>query len=199
VDPAVDETGTPYAFTAGDPVNQSDPSGLAYDPEDPASGPSAIPDSLDQADIDIATGQYEHGGAEALNEETDRELLLQEEEDCDGRYTENYRSANLSKFSNYIFGEQYADNGKAAMFESWGYTAEDSAKLTDLYEEQANRAFAEGDYSPGQESKYGEKIEITIEIPGEGESSGKTYSVTSVWMVEENGTGLRLITPYGGR
>jgi hypothetical protein len=27
VDPLVDETGTPYAFTAGDPVNGSDPSG----------------------------------------------------------------------------------------------------------------------------------------------------------------------------
>jgi hypothetical protein len=28
VDPLVDETGTPYAFTDGDPVNGSDPSGL---------------------------------------------------------------------------------------------------------------------------------------------------------------------------
>jgi hypothetical protein len=28
VDPLVDETGTPYAFTDGDPVNEADPSGL---------------------------------------------------------------------------------------------------------------------------------------------------------------------------
>jgi len=29
VDPLVDETGTPYAFTGGDPVNESDPSGAS--------------------------------------------------------------------------------------------------------------------------------------------------------------------------
>jgi hypothetical protein len=30
VDPAVDETGTPYAFVAGDPVNGSDPDGMLF-------------------------------------------------------------------------------------------------------------------------------------------------------------------------
>jgi len=40
VDPLVDETGTPYAFTDGDPVNGSDPSGLytpCWDALDPLS------------------------------------------------------------------------------------------------------------------------------------------------------------------
>jgi hypothetical protein len=39
VDPLVNETGTPYAFTDGDPVNESDPSGLSvYLRFDPLAG-----------------------------------------------------------------------------------------------------------------------------------------------------------------
>lgn len=30
VDPLVAETGTPYAYTGGDPVNRSDPNGLSF-------------------------------------------------------------------------------------------------------------------------------------------------------------------------
>jgi RHS repeat-associated protein len=58
VDPAVDVTGTPYAFTSGDPVNDSDPSGLSGNATDAAcNGGEAPPPGETQAQACAAAEQ----------------------------------------------------------------------------------------------------------------------------------------------
>jgi uncharacterized protein RhaS with RHS repeats len=57
VDPLVDETGQPYAYTGGDPVNAKDPAGtFTFDPEGGAGGGSSSSDD-DESIVDaLASG-----------------------------------------------------------------------------------------------------------------------------------------------
>ena len=51
----------------------------------------------------------------------------------------------MEKFSGYIFSEKYAKNGKKALFESFGYTIEDSEWLKVEYERQGKKKYLNGD------------------------------------------------------
>ena len=63
-------------------------------------------------------------------------------------------SANVSKFSEYLFKEG-ATHGKAAIFERFGYSAANSKDLAALYEEQAAAKFKAGEYTLGKADEYG--------------------------------------------
>ena len=91
-------------------------------------------------------------------------------------------TAPIEKFSNYIFKEG-ATHGKDAVFKGLGYSAEDSAQMAKLWEEQAAAKYAQGQYTLGKLDQYGQRINITIDVPGVGTAARKTSSVTSGWII----------------
>jgi len=105
-------------------------------------------------------------------------------------------TAPIEKFSNYIF-KGGATHGKDAVFKSLGYGAQDSVKLAKMWEEQAALKFANGEYTLGKLDQYGQRINITIHVPGVGASAGKSSSITSGWMIRPDGT-ITLNTPFSG-
>lgn len=82
------------------------------------------------------------------------------------------------------------------MFETWGYTATDSAWLVDAYIHQAKEKYIEGRYVLGELNQYGQRINIQITLPRKDGSGAVTYRTG--WVVEPNGR-IRLVTPYGGK
>ena len=102
-----------------------------------------------------------------------------------------------SKFDPYLFdvkGEYR--HGKNQVFESWGYTVEDSAFLKAEIEKQARQKYVLGDYMLGKLNDKGQRISIRVEI---NRKDGRgTVSFITGWMVEPNGE-IRLNTPYGGK
>lgn len=71
----------------------------------------------------------------------------------------------IEKFSGYIFSEKYEKNGKKVLFESFGYTIEDSEWLKVEYERQAKKKYLNGDYIiRGLNPQYGQDINIVIEL-----------------------------------
>jgi filamentous hemagglutinin len=101
-------------------------------------------------------------------------------------------SADVAKFSDYAFVTD-----KAPVFESYGYTAEDSQELADLYERQAAEKYASGDYTQGKLDQYGQRITIQIDLPGQGAAAGRSTILNTGWIVEPGGS-IRLITPFAG-
>jgi hypothetical protein len=101
-------------------------------------------------------------------------------------------SADVAKFSDYAFVTD-----KAPVFESYGYTAEDSQELADLYEQQAAEKYAGGDYTEGKLDQYGQRITIQIDLPGQGAAAGRSTILNTGWMIEPGGS-IRLITPFAG-
>lgn len=101
------------------------------------------------------------------------------------------------KFARYALDPTNDKNkGKAAMFQSWGYTAVDSKYLMAEYERQAREKYLAGDYVLGLLNVYGQRISIQVTLPrnnGEG-----TIIFITGWLVEPNGI-IRLVTPYGGK
>jgi len=120
-----------------------------------------------------------------------------------GEYSDFERSslaakgtAPVAKFSDYIFKEG-ATHGKDAVFKGLGYEASHSAQLAQMWEQQAAAKFAKGDYTLGKLDQYGQRINITIDVPGVGASAGKSSSMTSGWMMKPDGT-ISLNTPFSG-
>jgi hypothetical protein len=105
-------------------------------------------------------------------------------------------TAPIEKFSNYIFKEG-ATHGKDAIFRGLGYGAEDSAQLAKMWQEQAAAKYAQGQYTLGKLDQYGQRINITIDVPGVGNAAGKSSSVTSGWMIRPDGS-ITLNTPFSG-
>ncbi len=105
-------------------------------------------------------------------------------------------TAPVEKFSQYIFKEG-ATHGKDVVFKGLGYGAEDSAQLAKLWEQQAAAKYAKGEYTLGKLDQYGQRINITIDVPGVGAAAGKSSSMTSGWMVKPDGT-ITLNTPFSG-
>jgi hypothetical protein len=101
-------------------------------------------------------------------------------------------TADVAKFSNYAFVTD-----KAPVFESYGYTAEDSQQLADLYEQQAAEKYASGDFTEGKLDQYGQRITIQIDLPGQGAAAGRSTILNTGWMIEPGGS-IRLITPFAG-
>ncbi|QEM81963.1 hemagglutinin repeat-containing protein [Halomonas binhaiensis] len=100
------------------------------------------------------------------------------------------------KFSDYIFKPD-ADHGKNVVFESLGYTADDSANLSRIWQVQAAQKYASGEFTLGKADQYGQRINIEIALPGKGAASGQTSYLQSGWMVQPDGS-LKLNTPFSG-
>ena len=101
------------------------------------------------------------------------------------------------KFARYALDPTNSKNkGKAAMFESWGYTAADSKWMMAEYERQAKEKYIAGEYWLGELNSYGQRINIYITIPRKDGTGSLTYKTG--WIAEPNGK-IRLVTPYGGR
>ncbi len=103
---------------------------------------------------------------------------------------------NVRKFSEYIFKDG-TDHGKDVVFKNLGYGAESSDDLVKLYQEQAAKKFANGDYTLGKLDDYGQRINIEIELPGIGNAAGNTSYLKSGWMILEDGS-IKLNTPFTG-
>ena len=102
----------------------------------------------------------------------------------------------FSKFDPYLFDpDNFYKHGKNKMFESWGYSINDSRWLQKEIEKQALEKYISGDYFLGKLNKEGQRISIRIEIPGK--NAKETVSFITGWMVYPNGH-IQLTTPYGG-
>lgn len=111
----------------------------------------------------------------------------------------NFATSNSdsSKFDPYLFnrGMAYSHN-KQKLFESWGYTIDDADWLQKTIEEQGVEKYINGDYDLGLLNKYGQRINIRVEIPRKDKEG--TVSFLTGWMVCPNGR-IQLNTPYGGK
>lgn len=106
-------------------------------------------------------------------------------------------NSEYSKFDPYLFDlENYYKHGKNKAFESWSYTIADSQWLKGEIERQATDKYALGNYSLGVLNKYGQHINIRVEIPRK-DGAGKVSFITG-WTVYPNGR-IKLNTPYGGK
>jgi hypothetical protein len=103
-------------------------------------------------------------------------------------------AADERKFAEYIF-KPGADHGKNVVFESLGYSIEDSQKLTKMWELQAAEKYAKGEFKLGRKDDFGQRVDIEIELPGQGASAGKTSYLISGWMILSDGS-IKLNTPF---
>ncbi len=91
----------------------------------------------------------------------------------------------IEKFSRYIFSKKYEENGKKVLFESFGYTMEDSEWLKAEYERQAKQKYLNGDYIiRGLNPQYGQDINIVIELLT---PIGRRVEIISGWKVHPLG------------
>lgn len=101
------------------------------------------------------------------------------------------------KFDPYLFNTQNRHpHGKDKLFKQWGYTVEDASWLQKEFEKQAAKKYSLGEYELGVLNKYGQRINIRIEIPRQ-DRAGDISFITG-WTVCPGGK-LKLNTPYGGR
>lgn len=70
----------------------------------------------------------------------------------------------LEKFTGYVFGEKYKDNGKIKLFKDLGFTVEDSEYLKSEFEKQAKQKYINGNYVLGRLNEYGQRITIDIKL-----------------------------------
>ena len=82
------------------------------------------------------------------------------------------------------------------MFESWGYTIEDSMWLKKECEKQALEKYKKGDYKLGKLNEHGQRISIRITIPRK--NNNDFVSFITGWNVHPNGK-ITLNTPLGGK
>ena len=101
----------------------------------------------------------------------------------------------ISKFVDYIFSDKYVSNGKKALFNSFGFTIEDSYKLKREYERQAREQYINGDYIIKKIDKFGLSINILITLVNK---NGREYKFYSGWKVYPEGL-INCNTPYGAR
>ena len=101
----------------------------------------------------------------------------------------------IDKFTKYLF-DANKSNGKKDLFESWGYSIIDAAKLVQEFTKQAKQKYQCGEYSLGSLDAYGQRISIIITLPKK--NGGGVVSFVSGWMVYPDGE-IVLTTPYGGK
>jgi hypothetical protein len=104
-------------------------------------------------------------------------------------------TAPIEKFRDYIF-RPGASPGKLRVFQNLGYSVEDSAELVRIYEQQAAQKYQSGQYTLGKFDNYGQRINITIDLPGKMNASTQSSQIISGWMIRENG--ITLNTPFSG-
>lgn len=102
-------------------------------------------------------------------------------------------TCDIRKFTEYIFSDKYAWNGKRALFENLGFSIADAEFLEREYEKQASEKYCNSDYSLGKLDKNGQRININIEF----NRNGNEISFLSGWMVKPKGF-ISNNTPFGG-
>ncbi len=100
---------------------------------------------------------------------------------------------NVRKFTEYVFHET-KNAGKKKIFESWGYTINDSKYLQNLFTAQAIRKYCNGDYVYKGINEYVARIEIIIDI---NTKDGRFLHIKSGWSLESYGI-IKLSTPFSG-
>ena len=105
--------------------------------------------------------------------------------------------SDYSKFDPYLFNTTgtYTHN-KEKLFNEWGYSVDDAYWLQAEFERQAQEKYLSGNYVLGKLNRFGQRIDIEIEVPRRDKVGTVTF--VSGWMVEPNGK-LKLNTPYGGK
>jgi len=102
-------------------------------------------------------------------------------------------TCDIRKFAGYVFDEEN-NKGKKKLFESWGYSIEDSEYLQQLYISQALQKYCNGDYVfKGAGKRYG-RVEIVIELPISNE---KRQMIKTGWILLPKGE-IKLSTPFSG-
>ena len=99
----------------------------------------------------------------------------------------------LKKFTDYIFSDKYAWNGKRDLFEMLGFTIKDSQYLKEEYEKQAVKNYCDSKYKLGKLDMQGQRINIDIEFV----KNGRNLIFTSGWMVRPKGE-ITNNTPLAG-
>ena len=102
-------------------------------------------------------------------------------------------TCDINKFARYVFSDKY-DDGKKELFESWGYTIEDSTYLQQLYIAQALQKYCDGDYQYVGVNKYCAKISITITLTNQ---NGVEQHINTIWKLNQKGS-IDLAAPYSG-
>ena len=100
----------------------------------------------------------------------------------------------IEKFTEYIFADKYADNGKRDLFEMLGFSIEDSYELKKEFEKQAKEKYMLGDYVLKNLDIYGQNINISIVI----NKNGRSIEFKSGWKVYPEGL-LNCNTPMGDK
>ncbi len=102
-------------------------------------------------------------------------------------------TCDIRKFTEYVFHET-KNKGKKALFESWGYTVDDSEYLQNLFTSQAIQKYCNGDYIYKGTNDYSVRIEIVIDI---STKDGRTLRIKSGWSLRSKGQ-INLATPFSG-
>ena len=95
----------------------------------------------------------------------------------------SWATCDLKKFTDYIFSDKYAWNGKRVLFEKLGFTKNDSQYLKAEYERQAVNKYCNGEYRLGKLDKEGQRVNINVEIV----KNERNIIFTSGWMIRPKG------------
>ncbi len=97
--------------------------------------------------------------------------------------TTSRATCNIKKFTDYVFSEKYAWNGKRTLFETLGFDKTDSEYLQKEYENQALRKYCNSKYKLGKLDHQGQRINIDIEFI----RNGRKIIFDSGWMIRPKG------------
>ncbi|MDR1939247.1 MAG: hypothetical protein LBQ40_00420 [Clostridiales bacterium] len=100
----------------------------------------------------------------------------------------------IEKFTEYIFADKYAWNGKKELFYALGFDIMDAENLQAEFIKQAQEKYANGDYFLGKLNINGQHIDIEIAIEREGK---RAATFVAGWMVRQKGV-ITNNTPLGG-
>ena len=104
--------------------------------------------------------------------------------------------APVEKFRDYVF-KLGATHGKDHVFRSLGYDISHSEALATLYEQQAVERYARQDFALGVLDHHGQRVNVTIELPGIGQQAGQISYLLSGWMIRDEDS-ITLNTPFSG-
>ena len=102
---------------------------------------------------------------------------------------------NIKKFTDYIFGEEYVNNGKMELFNRLGFNKEDSEYLKQEFDRQARECYLNGDYVLGVLNEHGQRINITIKLKS---NTRENIDLVTGWMIRPLEK-ITCNTPLGGR
>ncbi len=95
----------------------------------------------------------------------------------------------IKKITNYVFANDTKSKGKKAIFESLGFTIDDSHTLKNEIENQSLKNYLLGNYILKNSDMYGQRLAIRVNIAGKSFYTG--------WLLEPEGK-IRNTTPFGG-